>query len=462
MRTKDLAYIWDRMLGMLREDMPRAVFDMHFDSTELIYINEKAAVVRAPSEYIARSVAAKYRVKLEEYFMIKTGEKLEVFILSDEKKPIDLSAFREGLPIYQTDGKYDNGGAPDFIDPNSRRYDNFFDPHYTFENFIVGSSNKFAQAACKAVARDGVDSGYNPLFVYGDSGLGKTHLLYAIINETLRLRPMTNIVYVKSEDFTNELIASLRNSTMPQFREKYRRADMLLIDDIQFIAGKEATQEEFFHTFNTLYEDKKLIVLTSDRPARDINPLEDRIHTRFEWGLIADIQAPDYELRIAIMQEKAKQYKVSFPPEVFAFLADHLKNNIRQMEGAIKKIAAKSMLEGTPITVELATKCISDIISSTEPVDVVVARIISRVSQKYGISEADIRSKKRLQEVVRARNIAMYIIRRLTDMSLEAIGAEFGRNHTTVMASIENVEKELKIKAFLDIEIEELIKEIKE
>ena len=312
------------------------------------------------------------------------------------------------------------------------------------------------------MAQEGSAAGYNPLFIYGDSGLGKTHLLYAIINETMKIRPTSKIVYAKGDDFTNEIIWAIRNAKTQEFREKYRPADILLIDDIQFISGKTGTQEEFFHTFNALYEDNKQIVLTSDRPPKDIRDIEDRIRTRFEWGLLADIQAPDYELRIAIMQEKAKAYPIHFPPEIFDLLAQNLKSNIRQMEGAVKKIAAQAMLLGTEPTLELATRCISDMVSGEEPDSVIVEKVITAVSKKYGISEEDIRGKKHNQEIVKARNIAIYIIRSITQLSLPKIGQEFSRNHTTVMNSLSVIEKELKNNPLLELSIDDLIKEIKE
>ena len=332
---------------------------------------------------------------------------------------------------------------------------------YTFETFIEGSSNKFACAACRYVAKEPAKN-YNPLFIYGNSGLGKTHLLNAIGHELKKNFPDKDIIYVKGDQFANELIEAIRAGTTVSFREKYRKADALLIDDIQFIAGKNSTQEEFFHTFNTLYEDNKQIVLTSDRPPKDIKLLEDRLKNRFEWGLLADIQVPDYELRIAIMQNKAKSFHASFPNEVFEFLAENLRSNVRQMEGAIKKIAAQAFLNNEPVSVELATRCISDIVTGSEPDSVIVEKVIAAVSKKYGIAEDEIRGKKRNQEIVRARNIAIYIIRSITSLSLPKIGSEFDRNHTTIMSSLNVIENEIKNKPLLELEIEELTKEIKE
>jgi chromosomal replication initiator protein len=332
---------------------------------------------------------------------------------------------------------------------------------YTFDNFIVGNSNRFAHAASLAVAENPA-SEYNPLFIYGASGLGKTHLLYAIINQIKKTNVSANVIYVKGDDFTNQMIDSIRRESTAVFREKYRLADVLLIDDIQFIAGKESTQEEFFHTFNALYEGHRQIIMTSDRPPRDIKTLEDRLKTRFEWGLIADVQPPDFELRIAIMKNKAEVLKIKMPGDVVEFLAENLKSNVRQLEGAIKKLGAQSLLTGVPINVDLAITCVADLLTGSEPVSVTVERILDKVSRKYNIPIEDIKSRKRTKEVASARHVTIYIIRRLTDMSLPAIGKYMGRDHTTILSSLDTIESELKTSATLELEINELIKEIKE
>ena len=344
---------------------------------------------------------------------------------------------------------------------------------YSFENFIVGDSNKFAHAACLAVANkfsvsgkaassDSLQKQYNPLFIYGPSGLGKTHLLYAVMNRIYENEPSAKIVYVKGEDFTNQLVDSISLGTCEQFRNKYRKASILLIDDIQFIAGKPSTQEEFFHTFNTLYENHKQIILTSDRPPRDLKTLETRLQTRFEWGLTADIQPPGFELRIAILKSKAEALSIDLPSDVLEYLANNLKNNVRQLEGAVKKLGARSFLTGDRITVDLAVSCIADLLTGSEPVSVTVDRILEKVSKKYGISIDDIKGRKRTKEIAFARHISIYIIRKLTGMSFPAIGKTLGRNHTTIMSSLDTVEKDLDSNTLLEIEINELIREIKE
>lgn len=315
------------------------------------------------------------------------------------------------------------------------------DYEFTFDTFIVGSSNKFAHAAAIAVAEKPAML-YNPLFIYGNPGLGKTHLLYAIAKAVGDNNPNAKIVYVKGDDFTNEMIESIRQGTTPVFREKYRKADVLLVDDVQFIGGKESTQEEFFHTFNTLYETKKQIVLTSDRPPKDIATLEERLQSRFEWGLTADIQPPDFETRIAIIRRKAELLHIDLPDEVADHIAKKLKNNIRQLEGAVKKIQAQQKLTGVPPSIQSAQAAISDIINNDQPAPVTIEKIIDEVARTYGTTTEDIRSSKRQANISRARQIAIYVVREITQQPLEYIGKEFGnRNHSTMVYSVQQAEE---------------------
>ncbi len=330
---------------------------------------------------------------------------------------------------------------------------------YTFDNFIVGSSNKFAHAACTAVAANPAMN-YNPLFIYGPSGLGKTHLLYAITNEIKKKKPNVKIIYIKGEDFTTQFIEALAAQMTNEFRNKYRSCDVLLIDDIQFIAGKTSTQEEFFHTFNALYEEHKQIILTSDRPPRDMKTLEDRLKTRFEWGLLADIQPPDIELRVAIIKKKAEQVGVTMPEDVLTYLAENLRSNIRQIEGAMKKLGALAFLSGQKITMEVARGCIADLLGGEEPVSVTVDKIFATVYKKYGISKEDLIGKNRSRDIAQARHVTIYLIRKITEMSLPNIGKIFNRDHTTALASYETIEKKLKTDAMLTIDINEMTKEV--
>ena len=344
-----------------------------------------------------------------------------------------------------------------------------FNFEYTFENFIVGSTNKFAHAACYAVANRPANyesdtksslSTYNPLFIYGNSGLGKTHLMHATINRMKQNYPELKIIYTRGEEFTNQMIACLANKTMAEFHEKYRNCDVLLIDDIQFIAGKTSTQEEFFHTFNALYDSKKQIILTSDRPPRDIKTLEDRLTSRFEWGLLADIEPPDLELRIAIIKKKAEQVNITIPDDVLTFLGENLRSNIRQIEGAIKKLGALSFLSGKEINMELAQECISELLGGAEPVSVTVDKIFNAVFQKYGISKESLTGNKRNKDIANTRHITIYLIRELTEMSFPSIAKIFDRDHSTVIASFNLITRENYLDKDLNYEISELKKEI--
>lgn len=330
---------------------------------------------------------------------------------------------------------------------------------YTFDNFVVGNSNRFTYAACESVASNPASS-YNPLFIYGPSGLGKTHLLYAISNKVLSNNKNASIIYVKSEEFTNQLIDAISKGKTNAFRDKYRRCSVLLIDDVQFIAGKKGVQEEFFNTFNALYESGKQIILTSDRPPKDIEFLEERLKSRFEMGLMADIQPPDMELRIAILKKKAEDLGVTVSNDVLLFLADNIKSNIRQIEGAIKRLDAYSKLNNKEITVDLAKNTIGDILDIDDP-SVTKDKIIRAIFDNYGITGAELIGKKRTGNLVNARFIAIYLLRTLTDMSLPEIGRVFQRDHTTVMNAYNKISDKLKSDSELEFELNNLIKEIK-
>ena len=333
---------------------------------------------------------------------------------------------------------------------------------YTFDTFIVGRSNEFAYAACTAVAKD-PGSAYNPLFIHGPSGLGKTHLVTAISNEIKRLVPETNIVYVTGEAFTNELIDAIKNKkdTGP-FHQKYRGADVLIIDDVQFIAGKESTQEEFFHTFNELHKEGKQIVLTSDRPPKDIKTLEDRIRNRFEWGLIADISTPDFETRVAIIMRKAELLNLTLTDEISEEIANKLKRDIRQLEGCVKKLKAGQHLMGTPPTMAQAQNAIREIISEEQLPPITIERIISEVAGVYGVTAEDIYSKKRSAQISIARKVGAYVIKEVMDMSFQSIGMELGaRDHSTIMYYYEDIGKLIEKDQHTREMIEDIIKNIK-
>ncbi len=337
------------------------------------------------------------------------------------------------------------------------------DYEYTFDTFIVGSSNNFAHAAAQAVAANPANA-YNPLFIYGNSGLGKTHLLKAIGNEIKKNNENANIHYVRGDEFANEIIDAIRTSKTKEFREKYRFADVFLVDDVQFIGGKDATQEEFFHTFNSLYEAKSQIVLTSDRPPKEIKTLEDRIRSRFESGLIADIQPPDFEIRVAIIKRKAELLGIVIPDEICNYIAQKLKSNIRQLEGVVKKLKAKNMLSGEKINMSSAQDTISDILNSDVPPQITVENIIEEVARTYGVEPEDIRSlKSRKASLSNARHIAIYITRNLTNLVVKQIGDEFGgRHYSTVLHSINHVEELMKKDLKVKETVEDIIKNIRD
>lgn len=331
-----------------------------------------------------------------------------------------------------------------------------------FDNFVVGKSNNYAYAAAKKVAEDPGKS-YNPLYIYGKSGLGKTHLLKAIENEMKSRNPEAKIIYITSENFTNDLVYHLRNKTMYEFREKYRNCDALLMDDIQFIAQKEQTEEEFFHTFNELTEYGKQIVMTSDRSPNEIQILQERLKTRFEWGLMVDIQPPDFETRMAIIKNKAEQYDFSIPDEIVEFFAQEVKNNVRQLESAVKKIKSLCLLSNAKPTLDIAKEAIKELTTYNQPISVINSKITETVGNTYGISVENIMSDKRDKNIKDARQISMYIIREITGMSLEDIGKYFGgKTHSTVKHSIDKVRTIMDDDFQFKKTVEDIIKNVKD
>ena len=450
----DLSVIWEEVKSELKKSYPSSTIDFYMPRFTLEPFDGRRVILNTdgflPHKYVTENLAD----KIKELFVMMLGFEIDLEINytgnAEEVHQRILRQIRGESPIVPETKKEEitiGGTLPPY---------NF---EYTFDNFIVGNSNKFAHAACWAVA-DRPTMDYNPLFIYGPSGLGKTHLLYAITNEVKKKNPNAKIIYIKGEDFTNQLIESLKQGSMSLFRTKYRSCDVLLIDDIQFIAGKVSTQEEFFHTFNALFEDRKQIILTSDRPPRDIKTLEERLKTRFEWGLIADIQPPDLELRIAIFKKKAEQANLTIPDEVLVFLAENLRSNIRQIEGAIKKFRARSFIEGKEIDMEFAKSCISELLGGAEPTSVTIDKIFTAIYKKYNIKKEDIIGSRRTKEVAAARHLAIYLVRTITEMSLPNIGKVFNRNHATVMSSIEVAEKRVRLEPMLEIELKEMIKEV--
>ncbi len=458
----DISQVWHMIRESFRPELSDVITNLWLGGLEVVEFSGSTLTMKAESEVKIRVVTSKYKTDMERKFAEMLGFDITIHFICDEPTPLpqeDLGVFgrkasptEDSTPTSEQDAAFRPGGIGSTLPP--------FNFEYTFENFIVGSSNKFAHAACLAVA-DRPAQAYNPLFIYGPSGLGKTHLLYAITNELKKKIGNVRVIYIKGEDFTNQMIDSLARQAMGEFRDKYRSCDVLLIDDIQFIAGKTSTQEEFFHTFNALHEAGKQIIMTSDRPPREIKTLEDRLKTRFEWGLIADIQPPDLELRTAIIKKKADQVHVSIPDDVLSFLAENLRSNIRQIEGAIKKLGAKSFLTGGYVTMELARSCIAELLGGAEPVTVIVDKIFAAIYKKYNIKRDEIVGPKRTKEIANARHITVYIIRSVTDMSLPNIGKIIDRDHTTVMSSLESVEKRMMQDPVFRAEMEEMVKEIR-
>lgn len=398
--------------------------------------NSKLVQLLVRNEFTRKIVADRYTALMQEAFKSVLGFDVEVqFVIPAPKE--------EEQP-----GKLNEANLP------SGRYD------FTFENFIKGPSNQFAYAAAQAVAAN-PSGAYNPLFIYGPSGLGKTHLLNAIQVEIHKNHPDFNIVYVDCEKFTNEIIQAVRNNTTELFRQKYREADVLLIDDIQFLAGKEATQEEFFHTFNTLHNADKQIVLACDRPAKEIKSLEERLRTRFEWGLTADIQPPDFETRVAIVKRKAELLSLDLPDDVAEYIANHLKQNIRQLEGAVKKLNAYYMLEGIAPCIGVTSNAIKDTLNDTQPIPVTIEKILNEVARTFNVMPADIRGKKRSANVSAARQMTMYIIREVTGLSMDAIGKEFDRDHSTVVYSVKQMEENIGKDRHTKETVEDIIKNVR-
>ena len=410
------AYVWSRVLSYLEQHSPAAAVTSYFDDAEVVELNEEKLVIYSPSPFRKDVILNRYTELIKDAMRDQFQTEIELVVLDEEE-----------FPQYSL-----NKRRRTFVEFNSQ---------YTFDTFVVGSSNKHAFSAAEAVAEERTTA-YNPLFLYGQSGLGKTHLLYAIANRIQQKHPEYNIVYIRGEQFTNEFIEAVRSGKNFEFRDKYRNADLFLMDDIQFIAGKDATQEEFFHTFNTLYENHRQIVLTSDRVPSDMLRLEDRLRTRFECGLIVDVQPPDYETRWAIIKNKALSLGLTFPDEVCDYIAENLTNNVRQIEGAVNKIKAYHDLEHWEINVPNVSRVIKIIIRDKKEANPDL--IISEVCRFYSIEESVLRSTQKTKGTAEARQIAMYLIRKMTSLSLPDIAKEFGKNHTTVLYAIRRVEEELR------------------
>ena len=430
---------WDKILESIRDDneLSNVAFKTWLLPLKVFRIEGNILKITAPFEQAATYVANKYKTFLYVAVAEAMGEEYEIRIITEDE------ALKEKPLESETPKKAAAAPAPKVAEEQKTN----LNPRYTFDTFVIGSNNRFAHAAALAVA-ESPGKEYNPLFLYGGVGLGKTHLMHSVAHYILQQDPTKKVLYVTSEVFTNELIDSIRNgnnNSMTAFREKYRNIDVLLIDDVQFIIGKESTQEEFFHTFNALHSANKQIIISSDRPPKDMETLEARLQSRFEWGLIADISSPDYETRMAILRKKEELDGYNIDDEVIRYIATNIKSNIRELEGALNKLVALSNLEKREINISMAEEVLKDIISPNQKREVTPQVILEVVAEHYGISVSDIIGGKRNAEIVTPRQVVMYLCREITDTPYKAIGILLGnRDHSTIINGDGKVRKQLQ------------------
>ncbi|MCG1010593.1 chromosomal replication initiator protein DnaA [Salinicoccus sp. ID82-1] len=433
--------IWENTLKGIKETIANASYQTWFQDTSMIHLDNDTAVIKADTQFQRDWLEKNYSGLIQEQLYEVMGEKPEIRIVTEEeeapaKAPEKTKAEPE-VPV------------------NSQ-----LNVNNTFETFVIGNGNRFSHAASLAVA-EAPAKAYNPLFIYGGVGLGKTHLMHAIGHYVLEHRPNAKVAYLSSEKFTNEFINSIRDNKTEEFRNRYRNVDVLLIDDIQFLAGKESTQEEFFHTFNALHEDNKQIVISSDRTPKEIPTLEDRLRSRFEWGLITDITPPDLETRIAILRKKCEEEKVEIPNEAMIYIANHIHTNIRELEGALTRVAAYSKLVNQPLTPEMVSEALKDLVTQTKSKKITITDIQEAVASFYDIQIESFASKKRTKSIAFPRQIAMYLARELTDYSLPKIGEVFGgRDHSTVIHAHEKISKMINEDERFKQELEEIENQI--
>lgn len=423
---------WDEILQTVKveHDISDISFDTWIRPLEIFGVENNTLYILVPSEQMTLSyISKKYQLPLKVAIAEIIGVEYDIqFILPEQTRNIKTNSSKIQKPAF-----------------SDRANNSNLNSNYTFDTFVVGSNNRFAQSASLAVAESPGEA-YNPLYIYGGPGLGKTHLMHSIGHFVLDRNPNAKIIYVTSEEFTNEVIESIRSgnaTAMNKFREKYRTIDVLMVDDVQFIIGKESTQEEFFHTFNALHSAGKQIILTSDKPPKDMETLEDRIRSRFEWGLMADIGTPDYETRMAILRRKVEADDMNLSDSILNYIANNIKSNIRELEGALNKLLAYSNLEKTEITIDIATKELQNIITPDKPKEITPQLIIEVVSEHFQISLDQMISKNRSNEIARPRQIAMYLCKNMTDIPLDSIGALLGgRDHSTIIHGIKKVSDE--------------------
>ncbi|MBO4894055.1 MAG: chromosomal replication initiator protein DnaA [Clostridia bacterium] len=429
--------LWENVQQEIKNNFSETVYNVWLSNMSLVSFDGEKAVI-ATDEFRIKIIMQKFMDNIKAAFETVTGFDVDVEFVNAEAEP----AAQNSTP-------YDDASD---------------DEEATFETFVVGPSNRFAYVAAMAVAeKPGVSKNYNPLFIYGNSGLGKTHLLHAIGHKAQELNPDLTVIYISGEEFINIIVENMRNKTMSSIHEKFRNVDVLLVDDVQFFAKKEQTQVEFFHTFDALINDRKQIVLSSDRPPKELKEIDERLKTRFEWGLLADIEAPDLETRMAIINRKAKAIELELPNDVVEYLAENIKNNVRQLEGAVKNLKAYSTIHGVSINLATAQGAVKDILTGGTPTPVTVEKIINEVARAYGADPDEIRSKKKDAKTAKMRQISMYIIRDMTNLSLENIGREFSdRDHTTVMHAIDVINRAIATDSNLENEIADIKKNVGE
>jgi chromosomal replication initiator protein len=427
--------LWQQVLSVIQTKLSKPSFDTWLKSTKANSFTDSTIVICAPNNFAREWLESRYTKLITSTIFDFIGKQVEIkFIIeAEDQKNHQIASAPVVMPP--------KGPA---IISQEENFTNLMIARYTFDTFVIGSGNRFAHAASLAVA-EAPAKAYNPLFLYGGVGLGKTHLMHAIGHYVLEHNPEARVLYISSEKFTNEFINAVRDNRGEGFRNKYRTIDVLLIDDIQFLAGKEGTQEEFFHTFNALHEEGKQIIISSDRPPKEIPTLEDRLRSRFEWGLITDIQPPDLETRIAILRKKAKAENLDIPNEAMIYIANQIDTNIRELEGALIRVVAYSSLINQDISVHLAAEALKDIIPSSRPRVITIQDIQQKVGEFYGMKLEDFKARKRTRAVAFPRQIAMYLSRELTDFSLPKIGENFGgRDHTTVIHAHDKITEALK------------------
>ncbi|MBM3450979.1 MAG: chromosomal replication initiator protein DnaA [Armatimonadetes bacterium] len=437
---------WQQMIARLqdRQSRPGIGVELFLKSTRPILLDDNGLLVAVPNGVAKQWVEERYLSAMQSEMAKVLGHEVPIRIVVSEETAAGPEETRLVAPrtVVQVEGMH-------------------LSPRYTFDTFVVGSGNRFSHAAALAVAESPARA-YNPLFIYGGVGLGKTHLLQAIAHHLMHSAPAIRIYYCSGEKFTNEVISAIQGGRTEDLRRKYRGVDVLLIDDIQFIAGKPSTQEEFFHTFNALHEAGKQIILTSDRPPKEIPTLEDRLRSRFEWGLIADVQAPDYETRVAILRKKADIERMSVPHDVTEFIAQHFQSNIRELEGALVRVVAYATLTRVPISVDLARNVLRDILPQNRPQLVTIVEIQKTVAERFGIRIEEMKAQRRTKGVAFPRQVAMYLSRELTDSSLPRIGEEFGgRDHTTVIHACARVRQEMARDQHLWATVQSLVQHFK-